>query len=848
MVKRYALHLFIFCASLTARVDVVAQCTTTNGTGCQCEVPGQTDCDLLPDITISWKALQSYAGGPNEYAQNDPSNPGRLRVTGSTPNIGHGALNVRGVDQTGKRWFLCGTDTFSINDPNNQVDFVCPNAQTPRQLILQRVYHKNGNGMSFTERFAGTMTYHPNHGHNHVDDWATFTLRSQTADPNPLNWPIIGVGAKVGFCLMDYYSCTSGSANGHCRTSQEYNGGTPLTSSAQFPNYGHGGGQYSCSQVSQGISSGYTDVYDESLDGMWVNIPPGTCNGNYWVVMEVDPNNNFLEEDDNNNWTAAPVTLTLQVPGGVDFAQISANGPTSFCTGGSVQLTASAGSAYLWSNGATTQSITATASGNYSCTVTGTCGTDQTPVTTVTNGSVTPPVGTGATINGPGQANLSATGSNVNWYDQPSNGTWLGAGNAYQTPVISSTTSYYAEDRSMLSPVSQSTGKTNNTGGGGYGSYVQYLIFDALTPFTLKSVKVYANSAGNRTFQVHNSGGALISQVTVNVPSGESRPQLNLLIPQGNDLRLTVSSTLQNLYRNNGGVSYPYNIGGLVSVKNSSAGSQYYYYCYDWEVQEAPLTCYSPRTMVTATVNNAIQLDLRVMLEGPYDQNAQLMRDDLRSASLIPSTEPYTGLGYSQVGGGGEVLTPGLLNITGNDAIVDWVRIELRSSTDATQVLATKAALLKRNGQVVDGLGGFPQFNLPAGPYYVVVRHRNHLGVMTAAPVVLSGVLTTVDFKLPGTTTWGVDARKNVGGTMVLWTGNAWIDNLLKYAGGSNDRDAILVTVGGTVPTATMPGYLTPDVTMDGLVKYAGGSNDRDPILVNIGGAVPTATRTEQVP
>jgi hypothetical protein len=35
---------------------------------------------------------------------------------------------------------------------------------------------------------------------------------------------------------------------------------------------------------------------------------------------------------------------------------------------------------------------------------------------------------------------------------------------------------------------------------------------------------------------------------------------------------------------------------------------------------------------------------------------------------------------------------------------------------------------------------------------------------------------------------------------------------------------------------------------MDGVVKYTGFMNDRDPILVNIGGSVPTAVRLEQLP
>src|SRR6185312_8392069 len=53
---------------------------------------------------------------------------------------------------------------------------------------------------------------------------------------------------------------------------------------------------------------------------------------------------------------------------------ISAGGSTAFCSGGSVSLTSSAGSAYLWSTGATTQSISVTTSGSYTVKVTNASG------------------------------------------------------------------------------------------------------------------------------------------------------------------------------------------------------------------------------------------------------------------------------------------------------------------------------------------------------------------------------------------------------------------------------------------------------------------------------------------
>jgi len=53
---------------------------------------------------------------------------------------------------------------------------------------------------------------------------------------------------------------------------------------------------------------------------------------------------------------------------------ISAGGPTTFCTGGSVTLTSTAGSSYLWSNGATSSSINVTTAGTYTVQVTNAAG------------------------------------------------------------------------------------------------------------------------------------------------------------------------------------------------------------------------------------------------------------------------------------------------------------------------------------------------------------------------------------------------------------------------------------------------------------------------------------------
>ncbi len=66
-------------------------------------------------------------------------------------------------------------------------------------------------------------------------------------------------------------------------------------------------------------------------------------------------------------------------------------------------------------------------------------------------------------------------------------------------------------------------------------------------------------------------------------------------------------------------------------------------------------------------------------------------------------------------------------------------------------------------------------------------------------------------------------------------------DGMVKYAGSNNDRDRILVYIGGLSPTNVVPcDCCLEDVNGDGEVKYAGSANDRDLILVKVGGTVPS--------
>jgi Secretion system C-terminal sorting domain len=118
-------------------------------------------------------------------------------------------------------------------------------------------------------------------------------------------------------------------------------------------------------------------------------------------------------------------------------ASIAASGATAFCQGGNVVLTATAGNSWLWSNGATSQSITASNSGNYAVTVSSTAGCSALSTSTVVAVSANPSVSLSAnpyTKLYPGlTTSLTATVLPAGNYTY----TWLKDGNVISTATTS---------------------------------------------------------------------------------------------------------------------------------------------------------------------------------------------------------------------------------------------------------------------------------------------------------------------------------------------------------------------------------------------------------------------------
>ena len=245
-----------------------------------------------------------------------------------------------------------------------------------------------------------------------------------------------------------------------------------------------------------------------------------------------------------------------------------------------------------------------------------------------------------------------------------------------------------------------------------------------------------------------------------------------------------------------------------------------------------------------------VNFRLRAALDGALPSGT-IMTDGLRTADLIPITQPYTALGYTFVGSPTNIsITPAMLTVTGNDAIVDWVVVELRSST--TMVVYSKPALLQADGDVIDTDGNtYLNFPVSAGSYFIALRHRNHLGVMTSTTrsLTVDPSSTLIDFRSTASGVYGTAPLVLKGSVHCLWAGDATGNGTIKYTGSANDRDPILIAVGSTTPNNTVPNvYDRRDTNLDGVIKYTGSGNDRDIILTTVGSTTPNTTRTQQLP
>lgn len=320
------------------------------------------------------------------------------------------------------------------------------------------------------------------------------------------------------------------------------------------------------------------------------------------------------------NMCSATSSVSLTVNPNIPPTVTASVSASPICQGTSAIFTGGGASTYTWSDGTNTPTdataFTPLVGGTSNYTVTGTdasmCSATASVSLTVLAG--TAPTAIGDTICGPGIANLTATapGNTILWYTAASGGSSLAQG-ANFNPSITTDSTFYVEGNVVLSSssVSYYTGMADNSAGGGQQSSTNYNIFDVLAPsITIDSVTIYPGSTGAQTvnIQLSNSVGTILQSIPVainpTVAGAALQIPVGMAIPSGTGYQIGQSASSISLFRNNIGVAYPYTVPGVVSITNSSAGSTFYYFFYNWKISTGSNTyCASTRAPVFAKVN-----------------------------------------------------------------------------------------------------------------------------------------------------------------------------------------------------------------------------------------------------
>ena len=189
----------------------------------------------------------------------------RLRFTSSLGNVGVGPVEVR---------------------PNQLQP--CPVGQHNSTQIIYRDANLNGIfeplvDVGIFRHRAGCMIYHPMHHHWHFKASAQYVLY----DPRAGLQAVVSARRKVSFCLRDT-----------ARLPLRYG----------FFTYPEAYG--ACTRRSpQGISVGWMDIYQSSLPGQSLVLPPGLPNGLYCLTTVVDPIDQLLEVNNTNNGAVRALTI-----------------------------------------------------------------------------------------------------------------------------------------------------------------------------------------------------------------------------------------------------------------------------------------------------------------------------------------------------------------------------------------------------------------------------------------------------------------------------------------------------------------------------------------------------------
>ena len=222
------------------------------------------------------------------------------------------------------------------------------------------------------------------------------------------------------------------------------------------------------------------------------------------------------------------------------------------------------------------------------------------------------------------------------------------------------------------------------------------------------------------------------------------------------------------------------------------------------------------------------EVELKVYLEGPF--NGINMNTELNSNLVIPLSQPFNIAPWNYTGSESVASIP-------NANVVDWVLVELRDASDAASatsgtMIEQQAAFLLNEGSIV-GLNGLSLLSFNHSiiqSLFVVIWHRNHLGIISHYPLTETVGIYSYDF-----TTLADQVLGNLTGYKEIVSG------IYGMVGGDGNADGIIGSSDKLIiweEQTGASGYIMGDFNLDGQVT----NQDKNDIWIN------NAAKNDQVP
>ncbi|WP_459210675.1 hypothetical protein [Aquimarina rhabdastrellae] len=217
---------------------------------------------------------------------------------------------------------------------------------------------------------------------------------------------------------------------------------------------------------------------------------------------------------------------------------------------------------------------------------------------------------------------------------------------------------------------------------------------------------------------------------------------------------------------------------------------------------------------VSCNVSLAINVFLQGAFSNPTSGEESLMRDDLRANTLLPTMSPYSD--------SATISDAIKLDDAGADSMIDWAWIELRDANDVSIVVAQQSGVLQRDGDIVATTNDRStplSFSVSHGNYYIVVKHRNHLSIMSSSAINLSSTIATVDFTSSTAIAGGANAVVGMSNGIVAMISGDFDENGQIQ---NSDINSVIQLLGGS-------GYHNADIDMNGQVQNIDINNLMNP-------------------